>query len=426
MPEYMFKAKNRNGRIITSKLSAANKDELKAKLAQRGLRPVVIKLSSVSKNGGPKIKPNQGSFLDNLLVKDEKGNVSIQLGADLPSQKELAVFTKQFSLMISNGVDMIRCLSMLEQQQKRRGFKKVIGQVIALVQNGASLSDSLETFPKVFDNLYVALVRAGEASGKLDKILKQLVIYIEKSAKIKSQVRSAMMYPIMVLVVAVGVISILLAFVVPQMTKQFQDSGQQLPELTQIVVDSSEFFRTEFHVIFGAIFAAIIALKMWANTPGGRQIVDSLLLKAPVIGDVMTKISIGRFCSTMATMLGSGVQILQSLDICAASAGNVIIEKFILRVKEEISKGRSFSEPLSETPLIPMMVTSMVSVGEASGTLDETLSKVTEIYEEEVDRAIETMTSMIEPIMLVVLGGIVGFLLIAMYLPIFDMAGTVS
>lgn len=426
MPEFSFKAKNRNGHVINGRLHASSREELKAKLAQRGLRPIVLRLHSVKQKDGKSVKADQSSFLDNFLVKDEKGNVAIQIGSDLPSQKELAVFTKQFSLMISNGVDMIRCLTMLEQQQKRKGFKRVIGQVIALVQNGASLSDSLETFPKVFDNLYIALVRAGEASGKLDRILKQLVIYIEKSAKIKSQVRSALMYPIMVLVVAIGVISILLAFVVPQMTKQFEDSGQKLPELTQIVVDASKFFRNEFHLIFGALFAAFVLLKLWANTPGGRQIIDTMLLKAPVIGDVMTKISIGRFCSTMATMLASGVQILQSLDICAASSGNLVIEKFIIRVRDEISKGRSFSEPLSETPLIPMMVTSMVTVGEASGTLDETLAKVTEIYEEEVDRAIETMTSMIEPIMLVVLGGIVGFLLIAMYLPIFDMAGTVG
>ena len=359
-----------------------------------------------------------------LIYKDDNGAIQINLGNTLPTTKELAVFTKQFSMMIENGIPLLKCITLITDQQRKIDFKEVLKSVHRDIEQGSNFSDSIEKYPEVFDDLYVAMIRAGEASGRLDIIMKQLVKYIEKSAKIKGQVKSAMTYPTMIVLVAAIVIVVLLVFVVPSFAKQFAESGKELPGLTQMVLDMSNALVNNWVEIIVGIVFGIYGFIYWKSTKAGKIAFDKYILKSPIFGELLLKIAIGRFCSTMSTMLNSGVPILEALNICAASSGNKEIESFILGIREEISQGKSFYTPLEASSLIPKMVSSMVAVGESTGTLDETLAKVTEIYDEEIDNSISAMMSLIEPLMIVVIGGIVGIIAIAMYLPIFDMAST--
>jgi type IV pilus assembly protein PilC len=270
------------------------------------------------------------------------------------------------------------------------------------------------------------MVRAGEASGNLDGILLKLTVYIEKSAKIKSQVKAAMFYPAMVVFVAIAVITALLLFVVPTFAKQYEDSKKELPGLTAAVVGVSNYVADQWYVIFGVAFAVVFAFRQWVRTEKGRGWFDMILLKAPGFGQLFRKLAVGRFCNTMSTMLTSGVNLLEALTICAAASGNQVIERFVLGVRGRIEQGAKFSEPLADGGLFPPMVISMVAVGEATGALDDMLVKVSEFYEDEVDLAVKTLLSMIEPIMIVTIGGIVGVIVIAMYLPVFDMGNLVG
>ena len=421
MPKYNYRVKTRSGEVRNGEIQAANKTAASASLANKGLKVVRLTLLEDSTSGS-----KDSNVLSRMFYKDKNGDLQIRLGSQLPTTKELALFTKQFSLMIENGIPMLQALQMLQEQQRKIDFADTIGQVIRSIEQGASLTEALEPYPLIFDSLYVAMTKAGEASGRLDIILKQLVVYIEKAAKLKAQVKSAMAYPVIIVVVAVAVVTLLLVFVVPTFAKQFSDSGQQIPGLTQVVIDLSNALVNNYMEILGGLTASFFLIRFWLRTPNGKATFDKYILRAPIIGDVMTKIAVGRFCSTMSTMMSSGVAILEALNICAASSGNVQIEEFVLNVKEEISKGSTFADPLAHGNLFPKMVVSMVAVGESTGTLDETLKKVTDIYDEEVDNAIAAMMSMIEPLMIVVIGGIVGFIVIAMYLPIFDLASTMG
>ncbi len=367
-----------------------------------------------------------GSLLSNFFYRDKKGNWQMQLGEQKPTTKDLIIFSKQFSTMINSGVPLIQSLGILADQQRIRSFGTILGKIRFAVENGTTLSDAMEAFPLVFDSLYVSMVRAGEASGNLDTILLKLVTYIEKAAKIKSQVKSAMMYPMIVVVVATAVVSGLLVFVVPTFAKQYTESGKELPGLTQFVVDASNFLSESWYLIFGAGIVGLFALRAWVRTEKGRAGYDAALLRLPGVGMLLKKVAVGRFCSTMSTMMTSGVPLLDALSICAASAGNKTIELFVLNVRTGIEQGAKFSEPLAEGDLFPEMVVSMVSVGETTGALDDMLMKVSEFYEDEVDIAVKTVLSMIEPIMIVSIGGIVGVIVIAMYLPVFDMGNLVG
>lgn len=428
MAHFRYKAKTATGDRKEGVIEATDKSNARAKLRKQKLTATYLVAEKVSKgkskgkSGGNQKKKEVGGFLSNYMYYDDNGALQLQLSQDLPTTKDLAVFAKQFSIMIERSVPLVQTLTILAEQQKSRAFKNILIQTRNDVENGSTLSDGLGKHPKIFDTLFVALVRAGEISGKLDVILIQLVNYIERSARLKSQVKRAMIYPILIVTVSIAVVSLLLAFVVPKMAEQYTGSGKSLPALTQFVVDASDLFTSNILEILGTIIAAVVGLVYWIKTPPGRAALDAFTLKAPLIGDVMKKISISRFCATMSTMLLAGVSILEALDICAESSGNKVIEAFVIRVRSQISQGRTFAEPLMESDIFPSMVTSMVHVGETTGNLDETLAKITEIYEEEVQNAIDTMTSMIEPIMIVVIGGLVGFIVIAMYLPIFDMA----
>jgi len=285
------------------------------------------------------------------------------------------------------------------------------------------LSDALSDFPKEFGKLYTALVRAGESSGSLDTVLGKVVLYLERQRKIQGQLKSATMYPMIVTFIAVAVFGFLMAVVVPQMANTFKGAGLELPAITKAVIFTSDFVVNNWMYEIGVIVVGFFGIRYAFNDPKTRPYVDALMLKMPLIGPLLLKIGVSRFCQTMATMLASGVNILDSLDICAESAGNDVLEKITLNIKAEVSEGSSFSAPMAESKVFPKMVVSMVDVGERSGSLDDMLGKVSHFYEEEVDEAIEGMIKLIEPIMICVLGAIIGFILIGMFLPIFDFGG---
>lgn len=424
MPEYKYKAMNQAGKVSKGSISARSKSDVKKRLMKMRLKTLSITLEKDSIEAFKESDEEQ--ILGKYIYKDSEGRIQIALGNDSPTTKHIIVFTKQLSTMLNSGVPLIQSLTILASQQPSRGFKSALTAIRASVENGASLSESMEDYPSIFDPLFIAMVRAGEATGNLDVILMKLVSYIEKAAKIKSQIKSAMMYPIIVVAVAIAVISALLLFVVPVFAEQYADSGRELPFLTQVVIDFSAWISGNWYVVIllGIIVGGL--MKIYIKTDDGRVKFDGLLLKSPVLGDLLRKIAVGRFCSTMSSMLTSGVNLLEALSICAASSGNKVIENFIFNAKDSLEKGNKLSDPLSEGDLFPDMVISMVSVGEATGALDEMLEKVSEFYEEEVDLAVQTMLSMIEPIMIVGIGGVVGFIVIAMYLPIFDMASNVT
>ncbi len=421
MAQFKYKAKNAMGRVVTGTVSANSKESVKDILAKQRLKPMQIIATKLDEPDHEK-----KSFLSRFLYKDKKGNWNVRLGEGKATDKDLIIFTKQFATMISSGVSVTMSLGSLAIQQRVQGFADIIEKVRYAVENGAKLSDAIEAFPDTFDNLYTSMVRAGEKSGSLDNILFKLTTYIEKSAKIKGQVKSAMFYPVMVVTVAVVVISLLLLFVVPTFAQQYTDAGKELPELTAFVIGISNFMSSEWHIIFGTLGGVIFLLKRYIKTEQGRVWFDALLLKAPGFGELFKKIAVGRFCSTMSTMLSSGVNILDALNICASSSGNKIIEGFVLKVRDRIEQGAFMSDSLADGDLFPQMVISMVTVGEKTGALDQMLGKVSEFYEDEVDVAVKTLLSMIEPFMIVVIGSIVGFIVIAMYLPVFDMGSLVG
>ena len=422
MAEFKYKAQDHTGRTKKGSVQASSKAAAKAQLRKMRLHPLVVKATKLEDAGNGDNTP----IIGNYVYKDPDGRIQIQLTESKPSTKDLVIFTKQFAVMINSGVPLIQALYLLGKQQRLPAFGRVLLRVANAVENGATLSDGLEAYPKIFDNLYVAMVRAGEASGNLDSILLKLVTYIEKAAKIKSQVKSALMYPTVVVFVAVIVVTGLLVFVVPTFAEQYSEQGQELPDLTALVISLSNGLVASWHLLFAACATVIGAINVYRKTESGEVWFDSLLLKIPGIGQLLKKISVGRFCSTMAAMLTAGVNMLEALSICAASSGNKIIERFVNKVKINIEQGEKFSEPLGEGNLIPPMVVSMVAVGEATGALDDMLVKVSEFYEDEVDLAVKTLVSMIEPIMIVGIGSIVGFIVIAMYLPVFDMGNIVG
>ena len=420
MLRYAYKAKNSAGKVVNGELDAVSPIDAKKKLIQSRLKPITI---SQKKSGNPN---EQLGMLGGMIYRDEKGNIQLQIGSGKPSQKDLIIFTKQFSTLLHSGVPMIQGLSILAEQQKIRQFRLAVEGIKYSLENGKSLSDGIRNYPHIFDTLYISMVQAGEASGQLDTILDNLVIYIEKAQKIKSQVKSAMMYPAFVVTAAVSVTTFLLLFIVPKFAEMFKTGGQELPGLTKVVMGLSDGLKEYFLYIFGTGFAFIMGLVIMRSTEKGKYQFDNLVLKAPITGPLLKKIAIGRFCQTMSTMLSSGVGILAALQICASSAGNRVISQVVINVKDRITQGDRFSEPLKESGIFPKMVVSMIEVGEKTGALDEMLKKVSEFYEEEVDLAVKGLISLIEPAMIVGLGGMVGFIVIAMFLPIFDLGNAVG
>ena len=340
--------------------------------------------------------------------------------------KDIIVFTRQFSTMIDAGLPLIQGLDILANQEENRTFKKVLMQVKLDVEGGASLTEALKKHPKVFDNLYVNLVAAGEMGGILDTILQRLAAYIEKNARLVKKVKGAMIYPAAIVVVAILVIIVMLVFVIPVFAEMFTGFGGELPSLTQAVVDISDFLRNNW-IILTIIFAGLFfAFKKWKSTDKGEYLFDKYLLKVTVIGDLLRKVAVAKFTRTLGTLITRGVPILDAMDVVSKTAGNRIVEEAINNTKQSVSEGKTIAAPLEESEVFPPMVCQMVAVGESAGSLDSMLEKIADFYEDEVDAAVDALTSLIEPVMMVFLGGTVGTMLIAMYLPIFKIAGTIE
>lgn len=342
------------------------------------------------------------------------------------TERDLVIFTRQFATMIDSGLPLVQCLDIQATQAPNLTFRDQLKVIKETVEGGSTFADALKKFPDSFDTLFVNLVAAGEVGGILDTILNRLAAYIEKNAKLKKQVKSAMVYPVTIMIIAVGVVSLLLLQVVPVFEKMFADMGGALPAPTQIVIDMSKWLQANFMIIGAAIVGAIFGLRAFYKTEKGRLTIDTMLFKAPVFGDVIVKVAVARFCRTLGTMVSSGVPILDALDICSRTAGNKVVENAIMKAKDSIAEGKTISEPLTESKVFPDMVCQMISVGEATGALDTMLTKIADFYDDEVDAAVGAMTSLIEPALMAFLGVTIGGLVIAMYMPIFSMASAVG
>ena len=396
MAKFQWKGKNKGGEVQKGVLVAKTREEAEAILRQRQ-----IQVTSVKKELGEIKLPGIG------------GGVK---------PKDVAIFTRQFSVMIDAGLPLIQCLEILGSQQKNKNFARMITQTRSDVESGSTLSDAMRKHPKAFDSLYVNMVAAGEAGGILDQILDRLSGYIEKAVKLKGQVKGALMYPTAVMAIAAIVVLIIMYKVVPTFAAMFTASGNALPAPTQIVIDTSKFL--ENYLIFLLIFLGILSfvIKKYYGTYHGRRVIDKIMLKIPLIGGLLRKVAISRFCRTLSTLIAAGVPILDGIEITAKTSGNAIVEDALMNVKKDISEGKTIAEPLSKIPVFPAMAVSMISVGESTGALDTMLSKIADFYEEEVDLAVATLMSLLEPILIVFLGGIIGFIVVALYLPIFAMA----
>ncbi|MDM8525612.1 type II secretion system F family protein [Desulfococcaceae bacterium HSG8] len=338
--------------------------------------------------------------------------------------KDVIIFCRQFSTMIDAGLPIIQCLDILSSQAENPTFKKALKDVKVSVESGNTLAESLKKYPEQFDDLFCNMIAAGEVGGILDTILRRLSEHLEKAAKLKAKVKSAMMYPIITVVVAIVVMMVIMVFVIPVFKEMFEGMGGELPQLTQIVVDISNFIKGNIVLIIGGMGGFLFTFKRVYKTEKGHIIIDDKMLSVPVMGMLIRKIAVAKFTRTMGTMLQSGVSILDALDIVARTAGHKTVEATIFDVRQGISEGRTMADPLAESGVFPAMVCQMISVGEATGALDIMLGKIADFYDDEVDEAVDNMTEMIEPMMMVGLGGAIGTLVVAMYLPIFSMAGS--
>jgi type IV pilus assembly protein PilC len=396
MPVFTYRGTNRAGTQVAGERQADNKAQLAATL-----RREQINVSKLSEKGKEFSIPTFGTGVE---------------------AKELAVFTRQFSVMIDAGLPLVQCLEILAGQQENKTFQKILNSVRASVEGGATLSASMRQHEKVFDALYHNMVEAGETGGILDTILQRLSTYIEKNVKLKRAVKSAMIYPAAVLGIAGGVITLLLWKVVPVFIDLFNGMDVDLPLPTRIVIFLSHFVGSIYGLMLLVfLIASGVAIKLWYGTPQGRFALDTILLKMPVVGMVLRKIAVARFTRTLGTLISSGVPILEGLDITARSSGNAVVEKAISETRKAVEAGRSLVEPLKETDVFPGMVTQMIGVGEQTGAMDAMLQKIADFYEDEVDAAVKDMLTAIEPIMIVFLGVVVGGVVISMYLPLFSL-----
>ena len=402
MPVFTYRGTNKTGATVAGERTAGTKAEVSAALRRENI--------NVSK----------------LSEKGKEFNIPSFGGSGVDS-KELAIFTRQFSVMIDAGLPLVQCLEILAGQQENKTFQKILNGVRGSVEGGATLSTSMKQYDKVFDALYYNMVEAGETGGILDTILQRLSSYIEKNVKLKRAVQSAMIYPIAVMSIAGGVIILLLWKVVPIFTQLFNGLGVDLPLPTRIVIQMSEFVGSIYGFIIAAFFAGgIFALKSWYGTPQGRMAIDTIILKIPLVGPLMRKIAVARFTRTLGTLISSGVPILEGLDITARTSGNAVVERAITQTRKAVEAGRSLVDPLKDTGVFPGMVTQMIGVGEQTGAMDAMLQKIADFYEDEVDAAVKDLLTAMEPIMIVVLGVVVGGIVISMYLPLFSLIGKLA
>jgi len=405
MSTFAYVGRTRQGTVKKGELSAKSRDE-----AVDQLRKQQVVVTSLEERAA------------------KSGKFSLSLGSGL-TDKDLVVFTRQFGTMINAGLPLIQCLDILATQSENKVLRETVADVKNHVESGSTFSDALRKHPKVFDDLYVNMIHAGEVGGLLDTILTRLAKHIEKAMKLKGQIKSAMVYPIAILGVAVIVISVLMVWVIPIFAKMFAEmSGGKvgLPGPTQLVIDISNFFQNYIVYIVIALAAAIYGTKRYYNTTNGRVVIDRLLLRLPIFGDIIRKAAVAKFTRTLGTLITSGVPLLEGLGICAKTSGNKVIEEALLGARISISSGKTISEPLAKSQVFPKMVTHMISVGESTGALDAMLGKIADFYEDEVDNAVANLTSLMEPMVILLLGSVIGGLVISMYLPIFKLGSVLG
>jgi type IV pilus assembly protein PilC len=406
MPTYVFKGRNRLNEIVVGERVADNREALR-----QILRREQVTLTSVKEKGREIGIPKIG-------------------GRKKVKSKDLSVFTRQFSVMIDAGLPLVQCLEILAQQQDNKYFQQILLQVRQDVEEGSTLAAAMGRHPRVFDQLYANMVEAGETGGILDLILQRLSTFIEKIVKLKRDIVSAMIYPSAVILLAIIAVAVIMIVVIPQFQQIFLGllgPGEQLPLPTRIVVGISNFLAGwGGAVILASIIAIVVAVRFYYKTPGGRKNIDRLLLKIPIIGDIFRKISVARFSRTLSTLLSSGVPILQSLDITAKTSGNVIIEEAITKVRAGVERGESFVDPLKATEVFPHMVAQMIGIGEQTGALDAMLGKIADFYDSEVDQTVANLMSLLEPMVILFLGAVIGGLVVAMYLPIFKLGSVIQ
>ena len=402
MAVFTWEGMKKTGEVVKGNIDAQNESAVIALLRQQDIRPINVKEKKAAFDFG---KLN--------IFREKVGG------------KELSIFTRQFATMIDAGLPLIQCLDILGAQQENKTFQKTIKDIKSSIEGGSTFAAALKKHPDTFDSLYSNLVAAGEVGGMLDAILARLATYIEKAEKLKGRVKGAMIYPIVVMSVAAGAVAILLLFVIPVFAKMFSDVGAALPAPTQFVMDLSSFLKHYIFYIIIGIIAVYFAVRSYYHTGNGKLVIDGLLLKMPVFGDIIRKNAVARFTRTLSTMISSGVPIMDGLEIVARTSGNQVVENAIMKARESIAAGKTIAEPLGQTKVFPGMVVQMISVGEATGNMDAMLSKIADFYDEEVDSAVAAMTSLIEPLLIVFLGVIIGGLVVAMYLPIFKIASTI-
>jgi type IV pilus assembly protein PilC len=398
MPVFVWEGKLADGTVKKGEIDSGSKAAVNSSLRRQKIIPATIKLKSRQ-----------------LILFKKKVKT-----------KELVVFVRQFATMINAGLPLVQCLEILGNQQGNAEFKRIITTIRQDVEGGSTFADSLKKHPQVFDELFVNLVAAGELGGVLDVILNRLAVHMEKAEAIKGKVKSAMVYPIIVLCVAVVVVSVLMIFVIPTFKEMFTSFGGTLPAPTQLVISMSNFFRGYWWVMIIIIVGLVVAYRYARKMPKTRYHMDKIFLKLPLFGPLLRKVAVAKFARTLSTMISSGVPIMDGLEITSKSSGNMVIEEGIKNVRQAISEGKPMAEPLEATGLFPGMVVQMVSVGEATGALDNMLSKIADFYDEEVDAAVSALTASLEPMLMVFLGGTIGFLVVAMYLPIFKMGAVVG
>jgi type IV pilus assembly protein PilC len=400
MPVFVYTGRTRAGQTLTGEMEAATREAVVAKL-----RTQQVMATSV------RPKPRD------ITIPGFGGGVS---------DKEIVIFTRQFATMIDAGLPLVQCLEILASQQENKVFKKALTEIRMSVEGGLTFAASLKQRPKIFSSLYANMVEAGEAGGILDTVLNRLAVYMEKAMTLKKKVKSAMIYPSTIVTVAILVVIFLLVFVIPTFKSMFEGFGATLPLPTVIVLELSRLVRSYFLVGLGMVAVGIVGLRWWYGTPGGRLAIDGFLLKTPIIGVLIRKVAVAKFTRTLGTLISSGVAILDGLDITARTAGNKVIEHAVMRTRASIAEGKTIAEPLKASGVFPPMVVQMIAVGEQTGALDAMLSKIADFYDEEVDLAVGNLTSMLEPLLMVFLGVVIGGVVIAMYLPIFKLVTVVG
>lgn len=397
MPTFEWKGTGRNGQVQSGVLVADSKDTVVTMMRRQ---QVVV-----------------------TAVKEKGKEIAVpKFGGKVPPQL-VAIFTRQFSVMIDAGLPLVQCLEILGGQQENKAFKRALITIRGDVEAGSSLADAMRKHPKIFNDLFTNMVAAGEAGGILDTILQRLAQYIEKAVKLNSQVKSAMIYPVGVISIAAIVIAVILWKVIPVFAALFAGLGAELPLPTRVVISLSNFIADFWWLIGGSIFAIITGLKRWHATPKGKRIIDAFMLKLPIVGDLIRKIAVARFCRTLATLTSSGVPILDGLQITAKTSGNSIVEDAIMATRKSVEEGKTISEPLGQTDVFPTMVVQMIAVGEQTGALDTMLTKIAEFYEDEVDTAVAGLMKLLEPVLVAFLGVAIGGIVIAMYMPMFTLIG---